>query len=172
MLWVDTLLYDIWWLLQIHFSSVNLRATQVVRTQTIATWDMWYINEGFLVWIIPLTYQSRESIIWACTTSFVHIGIYRMFNIFITCLMYLSYVYLHLCSRHHLICMFSNSVLSIYMVYCRFFNFLYFLSLPLPACLNHITWPCTRVPDMHATWLCHMYSRGCIWQPWILISRS
>ena len=31
---------------------------------------------------------------------------------------------------------------------------------------------CTRVPDMHATWLYHMYSPGCIWQPWILMSRS
>jgi len=31
---------------------------------------------------------------------------------------------------------------------------------------------CTRVPDMHATWLYHMYSPGCIWQPYILMSKS
>jgi len=51
----------------------------------IATWDIWYIDEGFLVWIIPLTYLSRESIIWACTTSFVHTCIYCMFNLFTAC---------------------------------------------------------------------------------------
>ena len=47
----------------------------------MATWDMWYIDEGFLIWIIPLTYQSRESIIWACITSFVYTCIYRMFKL-------------------------------------------------------------------------------------------
>ena len=39
---------------------------------------------GFF-WIIPLMYQFRESIIWACTTSFVHTCIYRMFNLFAVC---------------------------------------------------------------------------------------
>jgi len=52
----------------------------------MATCVMWYIDEGFLIWIIPLTYQSRESIIWVCTTSFIHTFIYRMFNVFIACL--------------------------------------------------------------------------------------
>jgi len=51
----------------------------------MATWDVWYIDEGFLIWIIPLTYLSRESIIWACTTSFIHTCIYRMFNLFTAC---------------------------------------------------------------------------------------
>ena len=51
----------------------------------MATWCMWYTDEGFLVWIIPFTYLSRESIIWACTTSFVHARIYRMFNLFTAC---------------------------------------------------------------------------------------
>ena len=32
---------------------------------------MWYIDEGFLVWIIPLRYQSHEFIYRARTTSFV-----------------------------------------------------------------------------------------------------
>ena len=59
---------------------------------------MWYIDEGFLIWIIPLTYQSRESIIRACTTSFVHTCIYRMFNLFTACL-YVSMLFI-LCSMH------------------------------------------------------------------------
>jgi len=29
----------------------------------MVTSDMWYIDEGFLIWIIPSTYQPRESII-------------------------------------------------------------------------------------------------------------
>jgi len=49
--------------LDTNSSSVNLRASQIVRIQTMATWDMWYIDKGFLIWIILLTYQSRESII-------------------------------------------------------------------------------------------------------------
>ena len=36
-------------------------------------------------------------------------------------------------------------------IYCHFF--LYYLSFPVPACLDHITWSCTRVPVMHAIWL-------------------
>jgi len=56
----------------------------------MATWDMWYIDEGFLIWIIPLTYRPRESIIWAYTTSFIHTCIYRMFNLFIACLFVLK----------------------------------------------------------------------------------
>jgi len=37
---------------------------------------------------------------------------------------------------------------------------LYYLSFPVPACLDHITWSCTRVPVMHAIWLYRMYSLG------------
>ena len=37
---------------------------------------------------------------------------------------------------------------------------LYYLSVPVPACLEHITWSCTCVPVMHAIWLYHMYSLG------------
>ena len=35
------------------------------------TWDIWYIDESFLVWIVPSRHQSHESIYWACTTDFV-----------------------------------------------------------------------------------------------------
>ena len=27
-------------------------------------WGIWYINEGFLIWIIPSTYLSHEAVIW------------------------------------------------------------------------------------------------------------
>ena len=48
-----------------------LWTARVVRTQSMETWGIWYIYEGFLIWIIPSRYQSYESIYWACTTSFV-----------------------------------------------------------------------------------------------------
>ena len=130
-------------------------------------------DKGFLIWIISLTYQSRESRIWACTTSFVHTCIYRMFSVFIPCLMYLSHVYMYLCSRHRFLCMLSDSDLSICMIYCHSFNFIYVTCHYLymhawTTSLDHVdVW----LPE-HATWLYYMYSRGCIWQPWVLMSRS
>jgi len=42
----------------------------------MVTWGICDIYKGFLVWIIPSTYQSNESKVWACTTSFVHTCIY------------------------------------------------------------------------------------------------
>ena len=55
---------------------------------------------------------------------------------------------MYLYSRHYFLCMFSDSDLSIYM-YLLHFRFtvvpLCYLSLSVPVCLNHITWPCTRV---------------------------
>ena len=111
----------------------------------IATWGMWYIDEGFLVWIIPLTYQSHESIFWACTTSFVHTYIYRMINVFIACLFVLKL------STPFSMHIFRFRLIDIYVftwfrICCRSSNFhLCYLSLPIPVCLNHITWSCTRV---------------------------
>ena len=152
--------------LDTNSSSVNLRASQIVRIQTMATCDMWYIDKGFLVWIIPLTYQSRESIIWACTTSFVHI----------TCLIYLSHVYVYLCFLYRFPCMFSDSVLLIYM-YLLDLGFtifsLCYLSLPVPVCLDHTAWSCTRVTAWYARHLALSYIlAGLHRQPWILMSRS
>ena len=121
-----------------HSSFATLRATQVVWTQTMATWDMWYIDEGFLVWIIPLTYQSRESIIWAYITSFIYTCIYRMFNVFIACLFVLKLLIPFLC-------MLSDSDLSINMYLLHFeftvvpLIFFILLVIPVPVCLNHIT---------------------------------
>jgi len=153
------------WLLLTHSSSVTLRATQVVRTQTMATWDMWYIDKCFLVWIIPLAYQSRESIIWVCTTSFIHTFIYRMFNIFIACLcvpmllipfsiyvFWFSFIDIH--------------VFTWFRIYCRSFNFLYVTChyLYLHAWSTSLDHAHVWLSNMHVTWLYHMYSRGCIWQ--------
>ena len=84
----------------------------------MVTWGIWWVGvcvcvcvcvyEGFLIWTIPLTYQSHKFIIWACTTSFVHTCIYRMLDVS-------SRVYVYLCSRHHFLCMFFDSDLSIHM---------------------------------------------------------
>ena len=90
----------------------------------MATWEMWYIHEGFLIWIIPLTYQSRESIIWACTTSFVHTCIYHMFSVFIACLCVpmLSILFSMHVFRFRFI---DIHVFTSFWIYCRSFNFPY-----------------------------------------------
>ena len=138
----------------------------------MATWDMWYIDKSFLVWIIPLTYQPRESIIWAYTTSFVHTCI-------IACLMYLSHVYLLSSSRDCFICMFSDSDLSIYMYLLHF----RFTVVPLISFMAHVI-ACTCIPEPHHL---IMYTCDCLstligfilrtrwvafWQPWTFMSRS
>jgi len=145
----------------------------------MATWDMWYIDESFFIWIIPLTYQSRESIIWACTTSFVHTCVYRMFSVFIACLMYLSHVYVYLCYPYHFLCMFSDSDLSIYMYLLDF----EFIVVPL-IFFMFLVIACTCMPEPHHL---IMYTYDCLstptgfmictrrvafWQSWIFMSRS
>ena len=62
----------------------------------MVTWDIWYIYEGFLVWIIHLTCLSRESISLICTTSLSIL-------VFIVCLTYLPHVYMYLCSSYCLL---------------------------------------------------------------------
>ena len=107
-------------------TDATLRTTQVVWVQMMVTSDMWYIDEGLLVWIIPSTYQPHESIIWAYTTSFVHTYIYRVFSVFITCLIYWSHDYVNLCSLYHFSCMFfwfkliDIHVFTWSQIYCHF----------------------------------------------------
>ena len=137
--------------------------------------DMWYIDEGFLVWIILLTYQSRKSIIWAYITSFVHTYIHHMFSVSITCLIYLSPVYVYLYSLYHFSCMFPIQIhwyTCIYLISNLLSFHLCYLSLPVPVCLSHLTWSCTRVTAWARQLALSYVLAGCIWQPWILMSRS
>ena len=119
---------------------------------------------GFRYLDYPLDVSTPWSIIWAYTASFVHTYIYRVFSVFITCCHILSHVYVYLCSLYCFsmhIFRFRLTDIHVFtwsQIYCHFS--LYYLSFPVPACLNHITWSCTRVPVMHAIWLYNMYSLG------------
>jgi len=63
-----------------------------------------------------------------------------MFNLFITCLMYLLHVYVYLYSPYCFLRMLSDSDLLIYMIYCRSFKFpSCYLLLLVPACPDYIT---------------------------------
>ena len=44
-------------------------------------WDIKYIYEGFLVWLIPSTYLSHEAVNWACTTDFSCIWFYSVLSV-------------------------------------------------------------------------------------------
>ena len=159
------------WLLQTHSSFVTLRATQVVWTQVMVTSDIWYIDEGFLVWIIPLTYLSCESIIWACTTNFVHTCIYRMFNVFIACL------YVPMLSTPFSMHVFRfRLMIYMYLLHFEFtvVSLISFMSLVIACtCMfesHHLimhTCDCLICTPLGFI-IC---ARGCIWQPWILMSR-
>ena len=54
------------------------------------TWGIWYIDVGFLIWIIPSRYQSHESVYWAHTTGFVtsvHLITWCLFHVQVCMLM-------------------------------------------------------------------------------------
>jgi len=123
------------------------------------TSNMWYIDKGFLIWIIPLTYPSRESMIWAYTTSFVHTCI---FNVFIACLFILKL------STPFSVHAFWFRLIDIHLftwfrIYWHSFNFLYVTC----HCLYLYAWTTSLdhvhmwLPE-HANWLYHMYLAGCI----------
>ena len=80
--------------------------TQVMRTQSMETWGIWYIDESFIVWIISSRYQSHESIYCAHTTSFV-----ASVHLIIWCLIMFQCV----CSRHDFLCIF---LIQIYQYTC------------------------------------------------------
>ena len=66
-----------------------------------------------------------------------------------------------------------DSVFTWFRIYCRSFNFLYVTC----HCLYLYAWTTSLdhvhvwLPE-HADWLYYMYSSGCFWQSWILMSRS
>jgi len=136
------------------------------------TLGVWYIHEGFLVWIVPSTYQFHEPIIWACISSFVHTYIYCLFDVS-------SHVYMCLCSWHHFLCMFFNSDLSIYMY---LLDFALLLILWFSFMLLVIVCTCMLEPHHLIMYTCDYQSMlidfilqtrwVVFWQPWTFMSRS
>jgi len=57
------------------------------------TWNIRYIDEGFLVWIIPLTYLSHEAVNWVCTAGFAVFVFIRFLFRFSVLLLLLYYIY-------------------------------------------------------------------------------
>ena len=60
------------------------------------TLDIRYIDDGFLVWIIPLMYLSHRAVNWVCTAGFAvfaFIGFY--FGFLVLSLLLLYYIFLH-----------------------------------------------------------------------------
>ena len=78
------------------------------------TWSIWYIDEDFLIWIIPSRYQSHECTYWARTTGFV-----TSVHLIIWCLTYVR------------LCMLTT----------RFSTHAFDLDLSIHVCLTmHATW--------------------------------
>jgi len=98
------------------------------------TWDIWYIDEDFLVWIIPSMYLSYEAVNWVCTAGFVvftSIGFYFRFLILLLLLLY--YIYLH----SSLPLVFYSTSLLLLSHYTMHVPFLisFIISLPAPICM-------------------------------------
>jgi len=55
---------------------------RIVYTQITLTKGIRYIDEGFLIWIIPLTYLSYEAVNWACTAGFAYIRYYQFYRFY------------------------------------------------------------------------------------------
>ena len=66
-IYILKLLYNYFFQWFILFSSAVIMDSSVMHNQLMETWVIWYIDEGFFVWIIPLRYQSHESTYWART---------------------------------------------------------------------------------------------------------
>jgi len=61
-------------------------AIRVVYIQITITWDIWYMDEGFLIWIIPSMYLTHEAVIWVVllVLSFLlSSGLIQIFSFFI-----------------------------------------------------------------------------------------
>ena len=84
--------------------------------------------------------------------------------IVITCLIYLSHVYVYLCSRHHFLFMFYKSDLSIYMYLLDFG----FTIVPLIFFMLLVT-ACTYMPESHHL---IMYTCDCLSTPTGFILRT
>ena len=101
----------------------------------------------------PLDVSPHESIIRAYTTSFVHAYIYRVFSVFIICLIYLSHDYVYLCSLYNFSCMFSDSDLLIYMYLFDLRFTVIFLILLVISCT------CVSGPHHLIMYTCACYAR-------------
>ena len=154
------------------FLFCYFRTTEVVWTQAMVTWNVWYTYKGFLIWIIPSTYQSHESNVCACTTSFVHICTYIILDGSL-------HVYVCLCSWHGFDTCFLYSDLLIH-VYLLDFGFttdsLIFIYVTrhclclyvLTTYLIMYTCDCLSKPTgfiLRTRWVI-------FWQPWTFMSRS
>ena len=62
-------------------NSLSCFATQVVYTWITVKWGIGYIDEGFLIWIIPMTYFSHEAVNWARTIGFACILFYSVLSV-------------------------------------------------------------------------------------------
>jgi len=145
------------------------------------TCDIWYIDEGFLVWIILSTYLSHEAINWVCTASFAifaFIGFYFRFLILLLFISIIIYVYIlayHLCSIPPVSC-------SYHIISCIFPSWYHLLSLYLLmyACTHDTIFSTSSFDSdlsihvclsLHATWHLPHHSLGSFWLLWILMSK-
>jgi len=143
------------------------------------TRDIRYIDEGFLVWIIPSTYLSHKAVNWVCTAGvavFAFIRFYIRFLVYDHYYIITAYIPLcHLCSIPLVSCSYLiipwvfpvwYHLLSIYLLLCvcaydAVFNaclWFGFIDTRVLIYARHLAFAIPLV--------------GEFWLPWILMSRS
>ena len=129
--------------------------------------EIYDINEGFLVWIIPLTYLSHEVVNWIRTTGvavFAFIGFYFEFSVLWLLLYYSclhptlppvnNFTNLPLLSYYTMRILCLISLASLYLL-----MYAYAYDMIFNACL-WFKFIDTRVLFFHATWHSHHHSLG------------
>jgi len=152
------------------------------------TRDIRYIDEGFLVWIIPSMYLSHEAVNWVCTTGvavFAFIRFYFKFPmLWLLLLYYTAYIMLyHLCSIPPILCSYLIIPWVFSAWYCLLSLYLLLYVCAHDTIFNACLWfrfIDTRVLSLHAIWHSHHHSLGSsdspgsscpglgVWSLWIL----
>ena len=121
-----------------------LWTAHVVRTQSIETWVIWYIDEGFLfglstqrINLMNLQSELVQLVLFTFTPNI-------LFDVTFTWLCVPMFTTQF--SMHALFIQIYRYTCTWFRIYYWFSDFcLCFWSLLVPVCLNHITWSCTRV---------------------------
>ena len=75
-------------------NSLCYFAIQVVYIQITITWDIWYIDDGFLVWIIPSMCLSHETVIWIVSQVLLYLLSSDFNSDFWFCIYYYYFIYI------------------------------------------------------------------------------
>jgi len=142
---------------------------------------MWYIDDGFLFWIIPSMYLSHKAVNWVVPLVLSHLlSLGFSLNLWFYYYYYYYIIYAYILAYH--LCSISLVSYSYHIIQCMFPAWYYLLSLCLllHACAHDMIFnTCFFNSNLsvyvclsqHATWHSPHHSLGSFWLPWICMSK-